>query len=415
MKAEIVSADTVSPRSEGLLAQIGRDPAFRFATPIFIAARVLTLVVALWAVRLGPVTNVFAQHPIFVQSLATRNLDAPFADFIDPWHRWDTGWYMKIAAYGYSATDGTIIFAPLYPALMALVGAPFRDTLIGGLIVSSVACYAALILLYKLAKRETGSDSAARGALIALIAFPTAFYLLAAYTEALFLALVLGTLLAARHGRWWLAGILAIFASLTRLQGWVLFFPIGWWAFIEPPRFWQTAAPWGERIRQAIPRLFAMGMGPFTTLAFTVAVAAIGLGSISDAYNNAQWGVLIRPPWVSVIDGIGRLLSRQATATEAADLLALAIIVILSLLALGVLPAPYHIYSAITLILVTMRYYTPTLLNGTLRYALDFFPIFIALGVFLARRPLWRLVWIVAELFFQVVFLLAFARWIWVA
>ena len=37
---------------------------------------------------------------------------------IDGWFRWDTGWYLKIAALGYSADDGSIIFPPLYPLLI---------------------------------------------------------------------------------------------------------------------------------------------------------------------------------------------------------------------------------------------------------------------------------------------------------
>jgi Gpi18-like mannosyltransferase len=416
MTSQPLTAQTVPNPIVQRWTRFWGDPGVQFVTLIFLTARILTLIVAVWAMQLGPVTNLFEQHPIFVQSLATRNLTAPFTSLIEPWHRWDTGWYMKVAGFGYSATDGSIIFAPLYPLSMSIFGAPFHDTLMGGLIVSSIACYIALILLYKLAKQETGRDDAARTAIVALMAFPAAFYLMAGYTESLFLALVLGTIVSARNQRWWLAGVLAIFASLTRLQGWVLFFPIGWWAFLQAPRFWlDTAIPLRDRILKAIPRLFAMGMGPFTTLVFTLGVAAVGLGNISDAYDNAQWGVLIRPPWVSVIDVMGRMIHGTAQSTEVADFIALLIILIFSLAALRILPAPYHIYSGVTLVLVLMRYYTPTLLNGTLRYVLDFFPIFITLGVLLARRPLWRAVWIGTGIFFQLVFLLAFARWMWVA
>ena len=42
-----------------------------------------------------------------------------------------------------------------------------------------------------------------------LLIFPTAYFLHIGYTESLFLALVLGSFLAARTDRWWLAGLSA--------------------------------------------------------------------------------------------------------------------------------------------------------------------------------------------------------------
>ncbi len=55
-----------------------------------------------------------------------------------------------------------------------------------------------------------------------LLIFPTAYFLHIGYTEALFMALVLGSFLAARTERWWLAGLLGGLAALTRVNGLVL-------------------------------------------------------------------------------------------------------------------------------------------------------------------------------------------------
>jgi Mannosyltransferase (PIG-V) len=393
-----------------------QDPSIRIPMLIFVAARILTLVIAVTAVHIAPVHNPWVSEPTFVASLQGRQLEGPLNFLLEPWHRWDTGYYLKIAVRGY-APDDSIIFAPLYPVLIAVTGAVVGDTLLGGLLVSSAACLAFLIVFYRLARRETGSHAIAQNTLIAYVAFPTAFYLMAAYTESLFLALAAGALLAARNRRWWLAAFLVAGATLSRLQGWILFFPIGWMAFVEAPRFWQTAGigiTWLERLRQAIPRLAAVGAGLATAAGFVLYLSLSGLGSLDEAYEK-YWQVQVRPPWAAVIDVIGKVAANQASATEIAGLIALVFIVALGLLSLRVLPTAYHLYIWPTLIFILLRYYPLYLLNGIMRYVLDFFPIFITAGAWLARRPVWRLALIVTGALVQMIMLFLFARWMWVA
>ena len=404
------------PQTSSIFQGWWQSPSIRIPVLIFIAARFLTLVVGVTAVQFGPVNNPYASDPIFLASMQARRPLGVVAILVEPWHRWDTGWYLKIAEQGYAADDGSIIFAPLYPALMAATGLIVGDKLLGGLLVSSVACLAFLILLYQLALRETGSDRTAWNALLALAAFPTAFYLLAGYTEATFMAFAAGALLAARDKRWWMAVPLAMCASLTRLQGWILFFPIGWLAFANLPRFWQ-AQPigWMERLWQAIPRLAATAAGPLASLSFMLYTSLSGLGSIGDAYTKDPWRLLIRPPWSVVIDAIGRVTAGQAGLTEVAGLVALTIIVAFALASVRVLPVFYHLYLWPTLVFILLRYYPLYLLNGTMRYVLDFFPIFITVGAILSSHTRWRVLWIGLGVILQVVMLFLFACWQWIA
>src|SRR5258708_2694206 len=202
------------------------DSSIQIPVLVFVAMRFLTLVVATTALQFGPVYNPYASAPIFVQSMEARQLSNPLTPFIEPWHRWDTGWYLKVAVKGYAPDDGSIIFTPLYPALMAIVGAVVGDKLLAGLLVSSAAALAFLIILYKLAFLETGSKSIATHTLLLLVSFPTAFYMMAGYTESTFLAFVGGTFLAVRHKQWWIAAILAALAPLTRAPGGVFFFSL---------------------------------------------------------------------------------------------------------------------------------------------------------------------------------------------
>lgn len=406
---------TPETMTDSRLRRWWKDPSIRRPTLIFVAVRVLTLLIALVAVHVGTVNNPYVKDPIYLESLQSRQPGNILTPLVDPWHRWDTGWYLKIAQFGYSATDGTVIFAPLYPALIAVVGNVVGDKLLAGLIVSSMASFAFLICFYKLARFELNYDRAAFYAVLSFVIFPTAFYLMAAYTEATFLAFVAGTFLAAHHRHWWVAALLIILATLTRIQGALLFLPIGWMAFVDAPRFWQdSAVTWGQRLRQAVPRAAAVGVGPLTALAFYAYLAINNLGSVTDAYKQ-YWALDVRLPWDSVIEVIRRIATKQASFTEVAGFVALLFIVALILYSIGKLAVPYILYMVATLALVLMRFYSPTLLNGMMRYVLDFFPAFMLVGAALAKHRLLRPAWFYVGAITQIALLYLFACWQWIA
>ncbi len=85
------------------------------------------------------------------------------------------------------------------------------------------------------------------------------------------------------------------------------------------------------------------------------------------------------------------------------------------LASLRTLPIIYHLYMWPTLILILLRYYTPTLLNGTMRYVLDFFPIFITIAILFVRHRRLRLSWIVFGSLLQIIMLYLFVCWQWIA
>ena len=122
--------------------------------------------------------------------------------FINPWFQWDTLSYMEISILGYNDHSSSIAYMPLYPMLIRLT-APLlgNNHLAAALLISSLAFIAVLILLYELVADIYDSKLAVR-TVLAFLVFPTTFFMLAGYTEALFLALVLGSWLAARRGRW---------------------------------------------------------------------------------------------------------------------------------------------------------------------------------------------------------------------
>jgi Gpi18-like mannosyltransferase len=159
--------------------------------------------------------------------------------FLEIWDRWDAPHYVDLALLGYRATDPGmavidgyrrafpgdlplyIVFFPLFPWLMSAVAFVVRDPIAAGFVVSGVASLFVAPLLYRLVRADYGREVGLLAAWFLLI-FPTAYFLHIGYTESFFLALVLGSFLAARTDRWWLAGILGAFAALTRINGLVL-------------------------------------------------------------------------------------------------------------------------------------------------------------------------------------------------
>ncbi|HVF73391.1 MAG TPA: hypothetical protein VM940_17450 [Chthoniobacterales bacterium] len=137
------------------------------------------------------------------------------------WDRWDASHYLKLAEHGYVAKgDGrtSIVFYPLFPWLIRGVRFVSRSYFWSSLVVSGFASVAAAILLRRVAELDE-TARVARLSVWFLLIFPTAYFLHIGYSESLFLALVLGSLLAARKEYWAVAGLLGALAALTRVNG----------------------------------------------------------------------------------------------------------------------------------------------------------------------------------------------------
>lgn len=139
------------------------------------------------------------------------------------WYAWDTVHFMTIARSGYPNAHESAFF-PLYPLLTHGVMLITGHTLFAGLLVANIAGLGTLVVLYRLIDMDFGGEIAWRSVLYFTI-FPTAFFLAAAYSESLFFLLVLLCFYYLRRGHWWLAGVAAILAALTRATAVALFIP----------------------------------------------------------------------------------------------------------------------------------------------------------------------------------------------
>lgn len=157
---------------------------------------------------------------------ASRQSPPALRTILSAWGTWDAGHYLRIAQFGYTQQFPLDrAFFPLYPLLIRVVHfVSFSTYLSAALVVSNLAAYGALLMLHRLTAHELGASTADR-TIFYLVAFPTAFFLVAPYNHSLVLLCAAASLYAMRTGNWWLAGLMGALASGTRSVGVVLLLP----------------------------------------------------------------------------------------------------------------------------------------------------------------------------------------------
>jgi hypothetical protein len=147
--------------------------------------------------------------------------------------RWDSEWYAGIAEHGYSYSgdpdsEQSVVFYPLYPLLSRFVaGLTGIGPAAALLIVANVAAVIAVLLLYRLARRTWGDETAVLT--VALYSFyPGSLFLSAGYTEALALLLILICFTLLEYRRFVFAACAAGFAVATRFAG-IALLPVLLW------------------------------------------------------------------------------------------------------------------------------------------------------------------------------------------
>jgi hypothetical protein len=338
-----------------------------------------------------------------------------------PGARWDSVWFLDIAHNGYPDVMHTAFF-PLYPFLARAFGAPFGSALFGGLFVSFVAGIAALALLHRLAHLELG-ERAANAAVWLLATFPAAFFLSAVYSEALFLALSLGSVYAARVDRWWLAGALGGLAAATRSAGVLLLVALAalWWTH-------------SERRPQDLAKL---GLVPAGLLLYCVALSIGGLPARSPFDAQKLWFREFAYPLAGIVDGAEaafegarQLLSGSRSpiyfeqaggdpyvaAGHNLQLFATLLALVPMLIgALRRLTPAYGLYALAALTLALSYPVGPEPLMSLPRFALVLFPLFLWLGWWAARGRARLPVLAGGFMGIQLIAVAEFATWHWVA
>lgn len=178
--------------------------AWRSSAAVAVAVRVAFIVVAVVATWF----------------LAARE-GTPGIGVFDMWRRWDAHHLLTIAEHGYTAPQSdphAAAFFPLFPlSVRALLVVGLSPT-VAGMAVALAASVVAGAYLYRLAEDDVGEGSGGR-ALLYMVLFPTAVFLIAPYSESLFLAGAIAAFYYARRHSWHLVGIPAAVAMGSRAAG----------------------------------------------------------------------------------------------------------------------------------------------------------------------------------------------------
>ncbi len=302
------------------------------------------------------------------------------------WQRWDALWYQHIAEQGYAAGDGSTAFFPVYPILMRTAGVILggRDVL-GGLLVSTVAFGASIWLLFQLTAKEVRLSDAPYLTVLFTALYPTSFFMLAPFTESVFLALTLGAFMLSRSGRHLPAGALGAVASLTRGQGALLVLPLAYEYLHQ-----RGLLPWSRLPRRGLD---LSAIGPLLPLAGTLLFAqyvSLVVGEHRSALGVLTlWGYEIVPPWDALtrsLDYIARPINGGSAEVELFNLISLLGFGVLAVLAWTRLPRMYALYAlaSVALLMGRQMWFSP--LMSVSRYVVVIFPGFMVLGVLLAER-----------------------------
>jgi hypothetical protein len=313
----------------------------------------------------------------------------PWSELLSSWQRWDALWLQRIAEDGYRAGDGSTAFYPLYPILtrgasLVLGG----QTAAAGLLVASAAFLVAVWLLYRVARLEAGAR-VARLAVLLMALFPTGFFLVAPYTESLFLALTLAAFWLARTGHPWAAGAAGFGAALTRAQGAFLVLPLTY-EYLRR-RDERGDRPGWALLAATLPPLGFIGVTAYHRLVVGEGRSSLGVLGL--------WGYrVVTPP--EAVSASWAHVARQSDPIEGLNLLCLLGFAGLAVLGLRRLPLAYALYVWPSLVLLFTRQMDYSPLMSVSRYTLVLFPCFIVLAQLLSGRPWLAYAWLIVSAFF---------------
>jgi hypothetical protein len=177
--------------------------------PLGLSVYALTSLIVVLGVLFGQAVVALAPHPF-----------AKRGDLIESFANWDGRWYINIVEHGYlynPATPSSVAFFPLYPLLgRGVVELTGLRTDLALLLVSHLCLATAFVLLavYLRERFSNAREPLAEFTLLALALFPTTVFFRMAYTESLFLCLLV-LFLYALERRWPLAVIALIVGTAT--------------------------------------------------------------------------------------------------------------------------------------------------------------------------------------------------------
>jgi Gpi18-like mannosyltransferase len=327
-------------------------------------------------------------------------------DIISLWNRWDAPHFVDIAKNGYTDVgEGRyfIVFLPLYPFLIRLLASVIGNYEVSALLISNIASLFAGVYLYKLVKIDC-SHSTALKSVFYLSLFPTSYFLIAGYTESLFLFLTIGCFFYVRKGNWLPAGVMGMLASATRLTGLVL----------VPSLVYEFLSQKSKTKSRNVMNAFFLCMISFGFISYLVLNYLVyGSAFAFLEIQREHWSKHLAPPWEGLLGALWVIFWRdpvQKVFVGVAEVLfGLFGLFCISYAFIIKLRPSYTIYMLLTWLAVASTSYWLSMP----RYLLSMFPIFILFAVIADKREELHYVMTTAFLLFFSLFLILFTQGYW--
>ena len=308
---------------------------------------------------------------------------APLKQVIEPFRYSDVVWYMDIAEHGYEHRSFTPdkkanwAFYPLWPLLLRVNNGLFGEMLLSGILLSTLFFVLAILLLYLLIARDFDQEIARVVALLVLV-YPASYFFLRPGTESLFLFLVLASISSARSKHWALAGFLGGLATLTRLQGVVLFLPL---LFIYYKQYRESGTH-----HKGVLSLLLIPAAQLGFMGYMFHVTGNPFANL--LMHQKAWANQPLIPFTAMVNFVLRphLISYYGWDLTVVSFVFVLFFLVLFALTFRVNPLPgeYILYAGLSLFFVVAR----DNLNSSLRYMLPIFPLFLGLAL-LIREKKW--------------------------
>jgi Gpi18-like mannosyltransferase len=353
--------------------------AVRYSLTVFVVTRVALFVAGLVAV--GIVKGI---EPVSVPGWPAPPLaDGGWHNIFTAWERFDALWFLRIASTGYSTSDGSAAFFPLFPMLVravsfALGGRPFA----AGMIVANVAFAAALCVLYLLTAEERSIETAKTTVLLMAV-FPSALFFYAPYSEPVFLLLALVAFRAARRRSWFAAGVAGGLASLTRSVGIAL----------APALAIEAIHQWRQDEHSPAAGL-AASIAPAGGLGLYAAYWYARSGdALAPVHQQANWQREFSWPWMTLYHATRDMIDLAGSPNG--GYWAIDWLIVVPILAASVYVAvryrpSYAVYTWIGLLVPLFYVFQPRPLMSMPRFVLPLFPAFWGLAELAAARGISR-------------------------
>ncbi len=376
---------------------------------LFILTRLLLVLVTYIGFILIPVpAHVYPSTPVNIPELLTS------------WNHWDAAMYTHIAQFGYQTIYETAFF-PLFPWLIKGIAFLFGNQgyIAIGMLLSNLVLLGTLFVLYQIAADVLG-DQVGRRTLLYLCIFPTAFFFFAAYNESLFLLLTASSLLALRRQKWWLAGILGLFAALTRSAGLLLVVPYLYELWVTKESIFGSHRSASHKIMSMLPRVLPVFLIPLGTLIYCFYCWKLYQNPLAFATVQSHWDRHITWPWVGILTAMLELFIIQPFGSffevhTILDLTATISFIVLAILGWRRLRMSYNIWIGLLLFYMLISPATGQhyVLESNQRFVLEMFPAFITLAALGVKYPRLHLGLLIAFPFLQATLAVLFVlnRW----